>query len=132
VTQLSLLDEQLQAELARAPHWAEPRRKVRTSAWPLRVDYRAWLEHAEGCEECGLARDDLVALRSGLLESEPVVPCSPGIRLLPLTDLDAACPGIGRGEHTEAVRRLIDHARELDGWGPEARMSAGQAWSTAP
>ncbi len=126
MTQLALLDEQLQAELARPPHWAEPPSKVRTSAWPLKVDYRAWLEHAAGCVECGLAREDLVALRSGL--SEPAVPCSPGIRLLPLTDLDAACAGIGRGEHTEAVRRVIEHARLLDGWGPEARMSAGQAW----
>jgi len=128
VTQLPLLDARLQAEMARAAHWAEPPSKIRTSARPVAVDYRAWLAHVAGCEPCGLARDDLAELRSGWLEAEPAVPCSRGIRLLPLADLDAACAGVDRDEHVEAVRRIIDQARELDGWGPEARMSPGQAW----
>lgn len=130
-TQLSLLDEQLQAELARAAHWVEPRSKVRKSAWPLKVDYRAWLEHAPTCDECAAALEDLVALRAGRLEADAAVPCPVGIRLLPLPDLDAACAGMGRAEHGSAVRRIIDHARKLDGWGPEARMNMGQAWARA-
>jgi hypothetical protein len=128
VTQLSLGDLELQAEMARAPHWVEPRSKVRTSQAPARSDYRAWLLHADGCVPCDDARDDLVAMRDGSLEWEAAVPCKIGLRLLPLEDVDFACPGIGREEQTEAIRRLIDHARKLDGWGPEARMSAGQAW----
>jgi len=136
VTQLPLLDERqqldehLQNEFARAAHWVEPPSRIRTSQRPVRADYGAWLEHVAGCEECGLARDDLVELRAGRLEAEPAVPCSTGIRLLPLTDLNAACAGIGRGEHDAAVRRLLDHARKLDGWGPEARMNPGQAWES--
>jgi hypothetical protein len=130
VTQLSLLDEQLQAEMARAAHWQEPRRKIRTSARPLKVDYRAWLEHAADCEPCAAAREDLAALRSGgSLEWEPRPPCTTGIRLLPLVDVDFAAMGLDRDEARAMLRRLVDHARKLDGWGAEAAMSAGQAWS---
>lgn len=125
MTQLSLLDEHLQAELARAAHWVEPRGKVRGTRRPVAVDYRAWLEHAAGCEQCSLAAEDL---RSRDLEAEPAVPCPVGIRLLPIADIDAVTPGMDRGERDAAVRRIVDHARELDGWGPEARMNPGQAW----
>lgn len=130
MSQLSLLDERLQNEFARAAHWVEPPSKVRTSQRPIKVDYRAWLEHAAGCDNCGLARDDLVELRAGQLEAEPAVPCSVGMRLLPTGDVNVAAASIDRGEHSAAVRRLLDHARRLDGWGPEARMNPGQAWAS--
>ena len=127
--QLALLDETLQAEMARAPHWAEPPSKIRASFRQPKVDYRAWLEHAADCVRCGAARDDLAALRSGVLETVPAVPCSAGIRLLPLADIDLASPSLDRGEAHRMLRHLIDHARKLDGWGPEARMNPGQAWA---
>jgi hypothetical protein len=127
--QLALLDEELQAMLARPAHWVEPPRRHRHLRPPQPLDYRAWLEHvAAGCEDCAAASDDLVALRSGGVEWDLAVPCTVGIRLLPLADVDAACPGIDRGEGAEMLRRLVEHARDLDGWGPEARMNPGQAW----
>lgn len=129
MTQLALLDEQLQAEMARAAHWQEPPSRIRTSQRGPKVDYRAWLEHAADCMGCAAAREDLVALRSGSLEWEPRPPCSTGIRLLPLTDVDFAAMGLDRDEARAMLRRLIDHARKLDGWGAEAGMSAGQVWS---
>lgn len=128
MSQLALLDEYLQNEFARPAHWVEPPSKVRGTRRAPVVDYSAWLEHAAGCEECGLASENLIALRSGQLEAEPAVPCSTGIRLLPLVDVKLAAGAIDRGEAHEMLRRIIDRSREVDGWGPEARMSAGQAW----
>lgn len=128
MTQLYLTDEFLSDEFARAPHWVEPPSKLGRQREAPALDYRAWLDHAAECEPCGLARDDLLALRQGALDAEPAVPCPVGIRLVPLEDLDRVVGGMDRGESAAAIRRIVDHARELDGWGPEARMSAGQAW----
>lgn len=116
MSQPALLDEHLQAELARAAHWVGPPSKVRGTRRPLVVDYRAWLDHAARCDECGVAREDLVALRSGDLEAEPAVPCSAGMHLLPLVDVDLAAGAIDREEAAAMLRRLVDHARVLDGW----------------
>jgi hypothetical protein len=122
VSQLDLLD----GILARPAHWAEPPSKIRTT-WrpPVKVDYRAWLEHAAQCEPCAAASDDLAALAQ--LEWEPRPPCPVGMPLLPLADIEAACGGIDRGAAAAMVRRIIDHARQLDGWGAEALMGTGQA-----
>lgn len=128
MTQLTLLDDRLQAELAQAPHWREPRTKIRTTQRRPRIDYAAWLAHAAECEDCATARDDLVNLRGGGIEWEPAAPCSVGMRLVPLADVDQAADAISRENAGLLLRRLIDHARRLDGWGPEANMSAGQAW----
>ena len=126
--QLPLLDPA--DVIARAPQWAEPPSKLRYLPPPRPADYIAFLQHAPGCMECDRAHDDLAGLRRGELEDEPAVPCSEGMRLLPLVDVDLAAPAIARGEHADAVRRIVARGRDLDGWGPEVHQSAGRAWTS--
>ncbi len=121
MSQLELLD----GILARPAHWVDAPSKIRTT-WrpPVKADYGAWLAHAAECEPCGEASDDLARLAR--IEWEPRPPCPVGMPLLPLADVEAACGGIDRGEAAAMVRRIVQRARELEGWGPEANMGAGQ------
>lgn len=128
MNELAQLDLALQDEFARPAHWAEPASKLRRPRPAPKLDYRAWLDHAAGCTPCGLARDDLLALRTGDLEVEPAVPCARGMALVPLEDVDRAAGGLDRGELAMALRRIAEWSRQREDWGPEARMSAGQAW----
>lgn len=86
------------------------------------VDYRAWLAHVEDCGECAEAQSDLAVIRARGLEVDAAVPCSTGIRLLPVEDLDRACGGIDRWQMRGIAQRISDQARKLDG-----RWSADRA-----
>ncbi len=125
-------NERLQADLARAPHWAEPRRKHKRLSAPPLLDYRAFLEHAGDCPTCGRVHEDLKALRTGELEDEPIVACSEGLRLIPMAELVFLEGGGGwdRLFGDLMLRQLIEHARRLQECGPD--QHAGVAWSGGP
>jgi hypothetical protein len=132
-SELERLREQnarLEGELARAAHWQEPPRKHRILPPPKPLDYRAWLDHTAECLTCSRAHEDIAELRRGTLESEPVVACPAGLRLIPLEMPTLLVPGIDRGEAHVMLLRLIDHARREQERSPDGHI--GVAWSGAP
>lgn len=118
MSQLSLLDVRLQAELAQAPQWREPPSKIRPARDKPAADYGAWLDHADACGCCAEVQAELQRLRDrygGYGGWEPEMPCPVGLRLLPTADIDLACPELDRYQGRKMLARLLDRALELRG-----------------